>query len=36
LLTWAERRGPEGIETYWAEKNRVSIDGLPAVDGAAS
>lgn len=31
LLDWAERRGPEGIEDYWAQKNVVSIDGLPAV-----
>jgi hypothetical protein len=34
LVTWAERRGPDGIEAYWAEKNRVSIDGLPAIDEA--
>ena len=34
LVSWAERRGPEGIEAYWAEKNRVSIDGLPAIEGA--
>ena len=31
LLDWASRRGPEGIEEYWGEKNAVSIDGLPAV-----
>ena len=23
--------GPDGIESYWAEKNVVSLDGLPAV-----
>ena len=26
---WAERRGPEGIQQYWKEKNRESIDGIP-------
>jgi hypothetical protein len=26
---WAEAKGPEGIVDYWAEKNMVSIDGLP-------
>ena len=31
LVDWAERRGPDGIESYWAEKNVVSIDGLPAI-----
>lgn len=32
LLDWAERRGPDGIRSYWAEKNAASIDGLPALD----
>ena len=27
-----ERRGPEGVVAYRREKNRVSIDGLPAFD----
>ncbi len=31
LLDWAERRGPDGVEAYWAEKNETSIDGLPAL-----
>ena len=31
LLDWAERKGPDAIEDYWAEKNAVSIDGLPAI-----
>jgi hypothetical protein len=31
LIEWAERRGPEGLEAYWAEKNVASIDGLPAL-----
>ncbi|MEQ6248371.1 pyridoxamine 5'-phosphate oxidase family protein [Sulfitobacter sp. HNIBRBA3233] len=29
LKDWAEARGPEGIETYWDERNRTTIDGLP-------
>lgn len=29
LTDWAERKGEEGIETYWSEKNQKSIDGLP-------
>ena len=29
LTRWAEKRGPEGIASYWAEKNQHSIDGLP-------
>ena len=32
LARWAERKGPEGVRTYRAEKNRASIDGLPALD----
>ena len=28
---WAERQGPEGIVEYRAEKNQVSLDGLPAL-----
>jgi predicted pyridoxine 5'-phosphate oxidase superfamily flavin-nucleotide-binding protein len=31
LLEWAERRGPDGLVAYRAEKNAVSIDGLPAL-----
>lgn len=26
---WAERKGQAGIEAYWREKNRYSIDALP-------
>lgn len=26
---WAEKKGPEGLETYKKEKNQQSIDGLP-------
>lgn len=29
LKDWAERKGKEGIQEYWKEKNLVSIDGLP-------
>lgn len=28
LAEWAERKGPDGIEKYWDERNDVSIDGL--------
>lgn len=33
LREWAERRGPEGIATYQAERNAASIDGLPGLAG---
>ncbi len=29
LKTWAEDKGPEGIATYWKERNQQTIDGLP-------
>ncbi len=28
-LRWAEKKGADGLAVYQAEKNRVSIDGLP-------
>lgn len=28
---WAERKGPEGIVQYWADKNTASLDGLPGL-----
>jgi len=28
LNQWAEKRGDEGIEDYWKEKNQTSLDGL--------
>jgi hypothetical protein len=31
LVAWAEKKGPEGIEQYWASKNVTSIDGLPGL-----
>ena len=32
LERWTGEKGPEGLEAYRAEKNRKSIDGLPAFD----
>jgi hypothetical protein len=29
LTRWTEKKGPEGLEAYWHEKNLHSIDGLP-------
>lgn len=29
LTLWAHKRGPDGIEDYWREKNVTSMDGLP-------
>lgn len=29
LTTWANKKGPEGIESYWNEKNQRSLDGNP-------
>jgi len=29
---WLDRKGPDGVRAYVAEKNAVSIDGLPAFD----
>lgn len=26
---WARSKGTDGIEQYWREKNRISLDGLP-------
>jgi Pyridoxamine 5'-phosphate oxidase len=31
LVEWAEGKGPDGLTEYRAEKNAVSIDGLPAL-----
>ena len=35
LVEWADRKGSAGLASYRAEKNAVSIDGLPAL-GAPS
>lgn len=29
---WSERKGPEGILSYWEDKNTSSLDGLPGLD----
>ena len=29
LVEWADQKGEEGIKSYWAEKNKKSIDGMP-------
>lgn len=29
LVQWAEKKGQEGLQAYWQQKNQVSIDGLP-------
>jgi hypothetical protein len=31
MRPWAEKKGPEGLEAYRAEKNATSVDGLPAL-----
>jgi hypothetical protein len=31
LLDWAEKKGPEAVEAYKAQKNRESLDGLPGL-----
>lgn len=28
---WSERKGRDGVERYWVEKNSTSLDGLPGV-----
>ncbi len=33
LIEWAERKGPDGLDAYRAEKNATSIDGLTALSG---
>lgn len=29
LRDWAEKKGEDGIRTYWEEKNQLTIDGKP-------
>ena len=31
LKQWADRKDPDQLAAYWAEKNSTSIDGLPAL-----
>jgi hypothetical protein len=33
LIAWAERQGADGLDTYRAERNARSIDGLPGLGG---
>jgi len=35
IFKWANAKGPDGLETYWAESNARSIDGLPTPMGEA-
>lgn len=35
LNKWAASKGPEGLNEYRAEKNAISIDGMPAIDTQA-
>ena len=30
LIKWAGHHGPDGLYKYHQEKNKISIDGLPA------
>lgn len=29
LVAWADKKGEEEINAYWAEKNQISLDGKP-------
>ncbi|MCK4587079.1 MAG: pyridoxamine 5'-phosphate oxidase family protein, partial [Gammaproteobacteria bacterium] len=29
LNNWAEKKGTEGLNDYWLEKNKLSLDGRP-------
>jgi hypothetical protein len=29
LRNWAGTKGEDGLKTYWDERNRRSLDGLP-------
>ena len=31
LAQWAEKKGPEGLESYQRQKNATSIDDLPGL-----
>ena len=33
VAEWADRKGPEGLRAYQLERNRESLDGLPALRG---
>jgi hypothetical protein len=32
LVRWAEKKGPDGLDTYRREKNATSLDGLPGFE----
>ena len=34
LTDWADRKGEDGLQTYQAERNARSVDGLPALEWA--
>lgn len=29
LVDWANEKGPEGVQTYWKDRNQETIDGMP-------
>ena len=29
MQTWAEKKGEDGVQDYWSEKNQLSLDGQP-------
>ena len=33
LVRWAQSKGEAGVQAYWDQKNRRSLDGLPGFDG---
>lgn len=33
LQAWTQKKGPLGMKQYRAEKNRLSLDGLPGISG---
>ena len=35
LIQWAEKKGQDGLQAYWRDKGRISIDGLPTSFGHA-
>ena len=36
MRPWAEKKGPDGLETYRARKNARSLDGLPGLVSSES
>jgi hypothetical protein len=36
LIDYAQKKGPEGLEPYKAQKNRASIDGIAGLRSAES